>query len=70
MMTILFNLAPAKRALLAAALLAAGGSVLAGNLVVSVIDKDGKPVQDAVVVVIPTNKAVLPKTALPAEAGI
>ena len=43
---------------------------LAGNLVVSVIDKDGKPVQDAVVVIVPTNKAVLPKTALPATATI
>ena len=42
----------------------------AGNLVVSVIDKDGKPVQDAVVVILPTNKAVLPKTPLPATATI
>jgi plastocyanin len=42
----------------------------AGNLVVSVIDKEGKPVQDAVVVVIPANKSVLPKTSLPTEAGI
>ena len=43
---------------------------LAGNLVVSVIDKDGKPVQDAVVVISPSNKAVLPKTPLPAVATI
>lgn len=43
---------------------------LAGNLVVSVIDKDGKPVQDAVVVISPTNKAVLPKTPLPATVTI
>ena len=43
---------------------------LAGNLVVSVIDKDGKPVQDAVVVISPTNKAVLPKTTLPATVTI
>lgn len=42
----------------------------AGNLVVSVTDKDGKPVQDAVVVIVPTNKAVLPKTPLPATATI
>ena len=42
----------------------------AGNLVVSVIDKDGKPVQDAVVVIVPTNKTVLPKTPLPATATI
>ena len=42
----------------------------AGNMVVSVIDKDGKPVPEAVVVVIPVNKAVLPKTALSAQATI
>ena len=42
----------------------------AGNLVVSVIDKDGKPVQDAVVVVIPANKTVLPKTPLYSQATI
>ena len=42
----------------------------AGNMVVSVIDKDGKPVPEAVVVVIPANKAVLPKTALSAQATI
>ena len=42
----------------------------AGNLVVSVVDKDGKPVQDAVVVIVPTNKAVLPKMPLPATATI
>lgn len=42
----------------------------AGNLVVSVLDKDGKPVPDAVVVVTPSNKAVLPKTPLPAQATI
>ena len=45
-------------------------TTLAGNLVVSVVDKDGKPVQDAVVVIVPTNKSVLPKTALPATATI
>lgn len=42
----------------------------AGNLVVSVIDKDGKPVPDAVVVVLPANKAVLPKTPLYTQATI
>jgi plastocyanin len=42
----------------------------AGNLVVSVIDKDGKPVQDAVVVIVPTDKTKLPKTPLPATATI
>ena len=43
---------------------------LAGNLTVVVADKDGNPVPDAVVVIVPTNKSVLPKTALPKEATI
>ena len=59
-----------KKILLLAALSAVCNWASAGNLVVSVIDKDGKPVQDAVVVVIPNNKAVLPKVALPSEATI
>ena len=42
----------------------------AGNLVVSVTDKEGRPVQDAVVVVVPANKSVLPKVALPMQATI
>ena len=42
----------------------------AGSLSVSVVDKDGKPVPDAVVVVMPTNKSVQPKTPLPAQAAI
>ena len=57
-------------ATLSTSLFAIFSSASAGNLVVSVIDKEGKPVQDAVVVVIPANKSVLPKTALPVEAGI
>ncbi|MBC7609314.1 MAG: plastocyanin [Polaromonas sp.] len=42
----------------------------AGNLVVAVNDKDGKPVQDAVVVIVPANKTALPKTPLPTTATI
>ncbi len=42
----------------------------AGNLVVSVLDKDGKPVPDAVVVVIPANKLAQPKAPLPMQATI
>ena len=42
----------------------------AGSLSVSVIDKDGKPVPDAVVVVMPANKSVQPKTPLPLQATI
>ena len=43
---------------------------LAGNLTVVVTDKDGYPVPDAVVVIVPTNKSVLPKTALLKEATV
>ena len=42
----------------------------AGSLSVSVVDKDGKPVPDAVVVVMPANKSVQPKTPLPLQAAI
>lgn len=42
----------------------------AGSLSVSVVDKDGKPVPDAVVVVIPANKSAQPKTPLPVQAAI
>jgi plastocyanin len=45
-------------------------SAHAGNLVVSVLDKDGKPVQDAVVVVVPANKSATPKTPLAMQATI
>ena len=59
-----------KKILLLTTLAFAGAAASAGNLVVSVIDKDGKPVQDAVVIVIPANKAVLPKAPLPLRATI
>jgi plastocyanin len=42
----------------------------AGSITVSVIDKEGKPVQDAVVVALPANKSVLPKVALSPQATI
>ena len=42
----------------------------AGSLSVSVVDKDGKPVPDAIVVVMPANKSALPKTPLPMQAAI
>ena len=42
----------------------------AGNLTVLVTDKDGKPVPDAVVVVLPANKSVLPKSPLQKQATI
>jgi plastocyanin len=45
-------------------------SAWAGNLLVSVLDKDGKPVQDAVVMVTPANKTAAPKTPLAAQATI
>lgn len=59
-----------KKILLVTALCIPCAWAFAGNLVVSVLDKDGKPVPDAVVVVSPANKAVLPKTPLPARATI
>jgi plastocyanin len=52
------------------ATLAVCSAASAGNLVVSVVDKDGKPVIDAIVVVMPRDKSVLPKVALPATASI
>lgn len=61
--------APAQLTLMSA-LLAFGASACAGTLVVSVLDKEGKPVQDAVVVVTPANKSALPKIPLAAQATI
>lgn len=46
------------------ALLAAAQVANAGTVSVQVIDKNGKPLLDAVVVLLPTNKAALPKVAL------
>jgi plastocyanin len=59
-----------KKTLLIPLLCTLAGWASAGNLVVSVIDKEGKPVTDAVVIVIPANKTVLPKIALPLDASI
>ena len=53
-----------------AALLAVTALSHSGSLTVAVTDKDGKPVPDAVVVVLPANKSVLPKASLPKEATI
>ena len=59
-----------KKLLLSSVLFSVGAGVSAGSLTVSVVDKEGKPVPDAVVVVVPANKSVLPKTSLPALASI
>ncbi len=53
-----------------AALCAVSQLALAGNLTVVVTDKDGRPVPDAVVVILPTNKTVLPRSPLPKDATI
>ena len=45
-------------------------AALAGSLSVAVIDKEGKPVPDAVVVIVPTNKTVLPKKPMAAQATV
>ncbi len=59
-----------KKTLLVAAMSTLCTWASAGNLVVSVIDKDGKPVQDAVVVILPANKTVLPKASLPTQTTV
>lgn len=59
-----------KKSLLCIALSTFAMAASAGSLTVSVIDRDGKPVPDAVVVVIPTNKSAQPKAPLPMQAGI
>lgn len=59
-----------KKLFMAAALPLALGAAQAGSLQVSVTDKEGKPVPNAVVVVLPTNKTAQPKTALLREATI
>ncbi|MES2977295.1 MAG: plastocyanin [Pseudomonadota bacterium] len=59
-----------KKACLAAFLAASCTWAAAGGLTVSVIDRDGKPVQDAIVVIVPANKSVQPKTALPSQITI
>ncbi|MDW5443605.1 plastocyanin [Polaromonas sp. SM01] len=58
-----------KKTLLTLALAALSGWATAGNLQVLVLDKEGKPVADAVVVVLPANKGE-PKTALPTQVTI
>jgi plastocyanin len=58
-----------KKTLLSLALTALAGWATAGNLQVLVIDKDGKPVPDAVVVVVPANKGT-PRAALPTQVTI
>ena len=59
-----------KKTVLAAALSLLCGLSAAGTLTVAVVDKDGKPVIDAVVVITPANKSVLPKKALPGQVTI
>lgn len=58
-----------KKTILSLTLAALTGWANAGNLQVLVLDKEGKPVPDAVVVVLPANKGT-PKTALPMQVTI
>lgn len=58
-----------KKSIVSLALFVLTGWASAGNLQVLVLDKDGKPVPDAVVVVVPVNKGT-PKTALPTQVTI
>jgi plastocyanin len=55
--------------LCAVALAALGATAFAGNLQVTVLDKEGKPVMDAVVVLMPAT-AGAPKTGLPTQLTI
>lgn len=57
------------KTILSLTLAALTGWASAGNLQVLVLDKEGKPVPDAVVVVLPANKGT-PKTALPMQVTI
>ena len=59
-----------KKTLLCIALSTLVTAASAGSLSVSVIDKDGKPVPDAVVVVVPINKSVQPKVPMLMQAAI
>ena len=59
-----------KKTVLAAVALTLGNWAAAGSLAVTVVDKDGKPVPDAVVVITPANKYVLPKKSLLAQVTI
>lgn len=58
-----------KTTLLTLALATLPGWAAAGNLQVLVLDKEGKPVADAVVVVLPANKGE-PKTPLPQQVTV
>jgi plastocyanin len=59
-----------KKTLLLAALASMLTTAMAGSLSVSVVDKEGKPVQDAVVVIVPTNKTALPKKPMATQAVV
>ena len=59
-----------KKTLLFTALSLLTMAATAGSLSVVVVDREGKPVQDAVVVILPANKAILPKKALPTQATV
>lgn len=59
-----------KNFLLLAAMSTLAVNASAGSLSVSVLDKDGKPVQDAVVVIVPANKTPQPKKPLATQVTI
>ncbi|MDQ3058572.1 MAG: plastocyanin [Pseudomonadota bacterium] len=59
-----------KKLLLISALATFCAGASATSLTVSVVDKEGKPVPDAVVVLRPANKTELPASPLPAQASI
>ena len=59
-----------KNLLVSTALLCLSAGAFASNLSVSVTDKEGKPVPDSVVIVLPANKSVLPAVPLSSQATV
>ena len=59
-----------KNLLVSTALLCLSAGAVASSLSVSVVDKEAKPVLDAVVVVLPVNKSVLPALPLSSQATV
>ena len=59
-----------RSAVVCAALWAATQAAVAGSVTVEVIDREGRPTADAVVVLTPANRATSPKTAWPMQATV
>ncbi|MEO8023449.1 plastocyanin [Polaromonas sp.] len=69
-MTCFKPLHPLQSALFLIAACALSMGARAGNMTIVVLDKEGKPAPDAVVVVVPTSKTATPKNPLPGQVTI